>query len=72
MGTRGHITALPDTRQHATRLLSVDEAAARLHCSRRQVFRLLGDRVLPSVKVGRTRRVAASDVDAYLDRLRAT
>jgi excisionase family DNA binding protein len=61
--------ALPDARQ-ASRLLSVDEVAERLRCSRRTVFRLTRSGALPSVRVGKTRQVVASDVDDYLDRLR--
>ena len=70
VGTRRHLTALPDTRD-ASRLLTVDEVAERLTCSRRTVFRLCTSRAIPSVKIGRTRRVVASDVDDYLDALRA-
>jgi excisionase family DNA binding protein len=71
MDARRRLAALPDTRQ-APQLLTVDEVGARLGCSRRTVFRLLGERAFPSIKVGRRRHIAAADVDAYLDTLRAT
>lgn len=62
--------ALPDADR--PELLTIDEVGERLDCSRRTVFRLLGERAFPSVKVGRRRRIAAADVDAYLEQLRTT
>ena len=49
-------------------LLTVDEAAQVMRCSRRTVFRLIGGGELPSVKPGRERLVRRRDVDAYLER----
>ena len=51
--------------------LTIDEVAARLHCSRRTVHRLLASKAFPSIKIGRHRMVNAADVDAYVERLRA-
>jgi excisionase family DNA binding protein len=65
------LRALPDTRQ-PSRLLDVDEVATALECSRRTVFRLFASGDLRSIKVGRTRRVVADDVDAYIDARRNT
>ncbi len=50
--------------------LTIDEAAARLHCSRRQLFRLLNAKVIPSTKVGRRRIIDSRDVDDYLAAVR--
>lgn len=61
---------LVDTRR-GDALVTVDDVARRLGCSRRTVFRLLADRALPSIKVGRQRLVDPDDVDAYLQQLRA-
>lgn len=63
------MTALPDARQ-SNQLLTVDDVAAALYCSPRTVWRLIRAKQLPSVKVGRTRRVHTDDVAAYLDTLR--
>jgi excisionase family DNA binding protein len=51
-------------------LLSLDQAAAALSLSRRTVQTLIYSAELPSVKVGRSRRVAVADLHAYVDRLR--
>lgn len=52
-------------------LLSVDEVCAALHMSRAHIYRLLASGELPSVKVGRCRRVLFSALEAYCARLAA-
>lgn len=52
--------------------LTIEQTADRLHCSYRQVLRLLAAGAFPSVKIGRHRRINAADVDAYVDHLRGT
>lgn len=52
-----------------TALLTVKEVAAATSLSKTTIHRLLGTGDLRSVKIGRARRVPASALDAYLDRL---
>lgn len=47
-------------------MLTVDQAAGRMGMSTRHVRRLVAERSIPFYKVGRSIRIAASDVDAYL------
>jgi excisionase family DNA binding protein len=51
-------------------LVTLDEAAGRLSLCRRSVQGLVSDGELASVKVGRSRRIAVVDLEAYVDRLR--
>lgn len=56
-----------DTREHLNdTLLSTDEAAARLGISERMMRRLLEERRIPKVKIGRHVRVAPAALDAYV------
>jgi excisionase family DNA binding protein len=48
------------------RLLTVQEAADRLGTSTRFVRRLIFERRIPFIKIGRHVRIAASDVDALI------
>jgi excisionase family DNA binding protein len=48
------------------RLLTVEDAADRLGTSARFVRRLVFQRRIPYVKVGRHVRIAASDLDAFI------
>jgi excisionase family DNA binding protein len=48
------------------RLLKVDEAATRLGTSARFVRRLVFERRIAFVKVGRHVRIAPADLDAYI------
>lgn len=52
-------------------LLPVPEAAKRLTLSRSTVQRLVDGGELPAVKIGRSRRIAVADLEAYVERLRA-
>lgn len=47
-------------------MLTVAEIAAELRVSKMTVYRLVNERELPSVRVGRSVRVRRSDLAAYL------
>ena len=51
-------------------LIDLDQAAAQLSISRRSVQGLIFSGDLRSVKVGRCRRIAVEDLEAYVERLR--
>ena len=51
-------------------LLSVREAADTLSVSRSRLYEMLAAEELPSVQVGRLRRIALADLLAYVERLR--
>jgi excisionase family DNA binding protein len=59
---------MPD--DDARLLVDVKEAAKRLSVSRRTVQSLLYSGQLPSVRVGRCRRIPVSELSAYVERLR--
>ena len=50
-------------------LLSPDQVAESLGVCRSRVYDLMRTRVLPSVKIGRARRVPVNAVRAYVDQL---
>jgi excisionase family DNA binding protein len=50
-------------------LLTVEEAAKRLGIGRSMAFRLIRDREIESVQIGRLRRIPASAVNEYAARL---
>jgi excisionase family DNA binding protein len=50
-------------------LLKIDTVAVRLDCGRTTVYRLINEGELPAVKVGRSTRIPASAVVAYVERL---
>jgi excisionase family DNA binding protein len=51
-------------------LVTLDEAGRRLSLCRRSVQSLIYEGQLPSVKVGRSRRVAVTDLEAFVAHLR--
>jgi len=53
----------------ATMLLTVEETAAQLRIARRRVFEMIRDGSLPSVKIGRSRRIRSTDLAAYVAKL---
>ena len=53
----------------ATMLLTVEETAAQLRIARRRVFEMIRDGSLPSVKIGRSRRIRSADLAAYVAKL---
>jgi excisionase family DNA binding protein len=52
--------------QNGPALLTLSEAAAYLRVHRRTMTRLLQERQVPGVKIGRQWRVRKADLDAYL------
>jgi excisionase family DNA binding protein len=50
-------------------LLTPEEAAGRLRIGRTFIYQLLREGVIPSVKIGRVRRVRVRDVDRYVESL---
>lgn len=55
-------------------LLTVREAADRLHCSQNNVYALINDGLLPVVRVGRAKgyRIDPQDLQAFIDRQKET
>jgi excisionase family DNA binding protein len=51
-------------------LVSLDEAARRLGLCRRSVQGLIYAGQLPSVRIGRSRRVSVVDLEGFVERLR--
>jgi excisionase family DNA binding protein len=49
-----------------TKLLTPEEAARRLSIGRTLMFSLLHSGAIPSVKIGRARRVRVQDLDEYI------
>lgn len=49
----------------------IEEVAASLGVSEGHVRALIGDGSLPSVRLGRSVLILASDLDAFIDRLKA-
>lgn len=52
-----------------TRAYTVPEAAEQLSISRAKLYQLVADGTVASVKIGKNRRIRASALAAYLDRL---
>ncbi|GLY39609.1 hypothetical protein Amsp01_056330 [Amycolatopsis sp. NBRC 101858] len=62
--------ASPDESSTGPReMLTVEQAADRLAVSRTTMFALIKDGVVPSVLIGRNRRVPADELAAYVERL---
>jgi excisionase family DNA binding protein len=53
----------------STMLLTVEQTAAELHIARRRVFELIRNGQLPSVKIGKSRRVRSADLANYVAQL---
>jgi excisionase family DNA binding protein len=67
------VTTVPLSAPEApAQALTFDEARDRLRIGRSTLFRIVAAGELPSVKIGRSRRFLAEDVDAYLRGLRET
>lgn len=52
-------------------LITIVEAARRLDLSRSKVYELIADGELPTVHIGRARRIDLADLRAFVDRHRA-
>jgi excisionase family DNA binding protein len=50
-------------------MLSPEELATYLGCGRTYAYKLLADGAVPSLKLGRLRRVRRVDADAFIERL---
>jgi excisionase family DNA binding protein len=50
-------------------LLTPEEAARRLRIGRTFIYQLLREGAIPSVKIGRVRRVRVRDVDKFVEKL---
>lgn len=50
-------------------LLTVEEAAQRLGLARSKLYPLMMAGAIVSVKIGKSRRIPAFELDAYVDRL---
>ena len=62
----------PTNTNEPERLVSIRQAASRLGISTRAIYRLMARRELPPpVKVGGASRLYVSDLDTYLDGLKA-
>jgi putative molybdopterin biosynthesis protein len=55
----------------STLLLTPEETAAQLRIARVRVFELIKSGALPSVKIGNSRRIRASDLEKYVASLPA-
>jgi excisionase family DNA binding protein len=53
----------------STLLLTVEETAAELRIARRRVFDLIREGALPSVTIGKSRRIRRDDLAAYVVKL---
>ena len=51
-------------------MLTVEQVAERLSVSRRTVFRLIGEEEIRIVHIGRLTRIAESDLNDYIEKLR--
>jgi excisionase family DNA binding protein len=52
-------------------LLTIREACARLKLSRASMYRLIARGELPTVRIGRSRRVIREDLDRFITTLRS-
>jgi excisionase family DNA binding protein len=59
------VTPYPQTEQ-TKRLLSADELARELGVGRTTAYSLLWSGAIPSIKVGRLRKVRREDLEAYI------
>ncbi len=61
---------LPEPERNVRLLLSVEEAAQRLHIGRSTVYTLVAENQLESVKIGKLRRIPAQALEDYVATLR--
>jgi excisionase family DNA binding protein len=61
----------PTPRQEAApAVLTVNEACATLHISRWTLYKLIRERRLDTIKIGRRRLIPANEISALIERLR--
>jgi len=56
--------------QREVQLFTVDEVARRLSLSKASVYRLIARGSIRTVRVGRARRIALPDLEAFVEQLR--
>lgn len=64
VAVRDELAAQPTT----NRLLSVEDAAAYLSLSKREIYNMIANRELPAVIRGRRKMLDIRDMDAWIDR----
>jgi excisionase family DNA binding protein len=55
----------------STLLLTAEEAAAELRIARRRIFEMIREGTLPSVKIGKSRRITRAAIEEYVRQLEA-
>jgi excisionase family DNA binding protein len=50
----------------STLLLTPEQAAAELQIARRRIFEMIADGTLPSVKIGKSRRITRTALEDYV------
>ena len=55
--------------RNPTLLLTAEETARELRIARRRIFEMIRDGTLPSVKIGKSRRISRQAIEAYIARL---
>ena len=60
---------MPASASHV-RLVTIPAAATLLGVSRSKLYELLGEGELPTVRIGRSRRIAIADLEAFVGRCR--
>jgi excisionase family DNA binding protein len=55
-----------------TLLLTAEETARELRIARRRVFEMIREGTLPSVKIGKSRRISRQAIEAYVAGLETT
>ena len=60
---------MPASGSHV-RLVTIPAAATLLGASRSKLYELLGEGALPTVRIGRSRRIAIADLEAFVGRCR--
>lgn len=53
----------------STLLLTPEQAAAELQIARRRIFEMIADGTLPSVKIGKSRRITRTALQDYVNGL---
>lgn len=56
----------PDSPVSPGALLTVEQAAAELQIARRRIFEMIADGTLPSVKIGKSRRITRTALEDYV------
>lgn len=58
-----------EPKSQPTLLVNPDEAAAMMGLHRSRIFPLLKSGAIPSVKIGRSRRIRTQDIELFIQRL---